>query len=200
MLQQQGEDAEGDEGADQPLHRRLEQPEHDALHLLDRGEGLAGVAPHLLGIRLAEHPPEDGGGHVVAGRHDEALASPGQGEAHQRRAQRGDDQQQGRADHRRAADRARAGRAAAAGPARCRGSATRARKGRAAPIVTISAAAPSSISSRVSSELPPPSGRKQPEKGGECVHLLSSGSSADALCPPYREAMGRGTTRRVVEG
>ena len=80
--EQQGEHAQRDEGADQPLHRRLEQPEHHALHLLDRRQGLARVAPHLLGIRLAEHPAEDGGGHVVARRHDEALASPGQREAH----------------------------------------------------------------------------------------------------------------------
>ena len=42
-------------------------------------------------------------------------------------------------------------------------------------------------------ELPPPRGREQPEKGRECVHVGSS-RLRPTPSPPYREAMGRGTT------
>ncbi|HEY1605960.1 MAG TPA: hypothetical protein VGF77_10230 [Allosphingosinicella sp.] len=97
--EQQRADQQGHDRADDPLHQRLERARGEVAHLVHRGEGIAAVALHIIRIRLAQHPAEQGGGDIVAHRHHESLILPEEQQPNDRRRHRsGDQQQRGRED------------------------------------------------------------------------------------------------------
>ncbi|HEX5185119.1 MAG TPA: hypothetical protein VFW19_18445 [Allosphingosinicella sp.] len=93
--EEQGADQQCHDRADDSLHQRLERARGEVAHLVHRGEGLAAVAFHIVGIRLAKHPAEQGRGDVVAHRHHESLILPEEEQSDDRRRHRAGDQQQG---------------------------------------------------------------------------------------------------------